>query len=90
MAAAATMSTGLTSDLESCRDDVLNFLRRLRWRIAAVEVKRWTAGGFLHEVRKWESVIEKDLMELAHEIAQFVTEGGAMMGGTVLIHRGAE
>jgi hypothetical protein len=89
MAAAATMSTGLTSDLESCRDDVLNFLRRLRWRIAAVEVKRWTAGGFLHEVRKWES-IEKDLVELAHEIAQFVTEGGAMMGGTVLIHRGAE
>ncbi|MGA7763537.1 MAG: hypothetical protein WCA59_17465 [Candidatus Binataceae bacterium] len=78
------MSTGLTNDLESCHRDVLNFLRMPRWRIASVEVKRWTAEGLLHAVRKWETVT-CDLDELAHEIAQFITGGEVETGAIVLV-----
>ena len=86
MAAAAVMSTGLTRDLESCRRDVLNFLRLLRWRIASVEVRRLTADGILHAVRKWETVAD-DLETLAQEIAQFSTGGEVETGAIVLVRK---
>ena len=86
MAAAAMMSTGLASDLESCRRDVLNFLQMLRWRIASVEVKRWTAEGLLHAMRSWETVTG-DLESLADEIAQFIAGSEIEAGAVVLVRR---
>jgi hypothetical protein len=85
MAAAAMMSTGLATDLESCRGDVLNFLQALRWRIASVQVKRWTAEGLLHAVRNWETVTS-DLETLTDEIAQFIA-GSEIATGAVLLVR---
>jgi hypothetical protein len=81
------MSTGITSDLESCRRDVLNFLQMLRWRIASVEVKRWTADGMVLAVRRWQSEVSADLDELAHEIAWFITVSEVEAGATVLVRR---
>ena len=90
MAAHATMSTGFCSDLESCRRDVANFLLQwVRRRISAVEVRRLTSDGLLHDVRKWEAAATGDLETLAHEIAQFAT-GGEETGAIVLVRREAE
>ena len=83
------MSTGLASDLGSCRRDVENFFQVLRWRIASVEVKRWTAEGMVLAVRKWEAVAG-DLDTLSHEIAQFITGGEIKTGAIVLVRREAE
>ena len=88
MAAAAVMSTGIAGGLESCHRDVLNFLQILRWRVASVEVKRWTAEGLLDAVRSWETVTS-DLESLAEEIAKFITSGKFGTGAIVLVRREA-
>src|ERR1700752_611047 len=99
MAAAAVMSTGVGGDLESCRTEVLSFLRMLSWRIASVEVKRWTAEGRLHAVRRWEKVtndleglrkwekVTSDLESLTEEIAEFIAGSEIRTGATVLVRR---
>ena len=89
MAAHAMMSTGFCSDMESCRRDVANFLQWVRWRVDSVEVRRLTADGLLHAVRKWEAVTV-DRETLAHEIAQFSTGGEVETGAIVLVLRETE
>lgn len=84
MAAVAVFSTGLASDLESCRREVLNFLLVLSWHIASVEVERWRSEGLLHAVHKWETVTT-DLEGLAREIAQFIVGNEAVKTATVLV-----
>ena len=83
MGAAAVLSTGLASDLDSCRTDVLNFLRVLSWHIASVEVERRRIEGWLHAVRKWETI--GDLDGLAQEIAQFIIGDDIVETATVLV-----
>jgi hypothetical protein len=58
----------------------------VRWRIASVEVRRLTADGLLHAVRKWEA-ITGDLETLAREIAQFSTGGEVETGAIVLVRK---
>ena len=89
MAAHAMMSTGFPTDLEACRRDVANFLQWMRWRIASVEVRRLTADGMLHAVRKWE-VVTEDLESLAEEIAKFAAGSDLETGAIVLVRREAE
>ena len=83
MGAAAVLSTGLTSDLDSCRADVLNFLRVLSWHISSVEVERWRIEELFHAVRKWETV--GDLEGLAQEVAQFIIGEDVVKTATVLV-----
>jgi hypothetical protein len=87
MGAAAVLSTGSAADLDSCRQDVLNFLRTLSWRVASVEVERWRSEGLLHAVRRWETVTT-DLEGLAQEIAQFVIENRRVKTGAIVLVRG--
>jgi len=89
VAAHAMMSTGFPTDLEACRRDVANFLHWMRWRIASVEVRRLTADGMLHAVRKWE-VVTEDLESLAEEIAKFAAGSDLETGAIVLVRREAE
>jgi hypothetical protein len=84
MAAAAILSTGLAGDLDSCRKDVLNFLRMVSWHIASVEVKRWRIEGLRHAVHKWETV-PSDLESLAKEIAQFIVGSETVKTATILV-----
>jgi hypothetical protein len=84
MAAAAILSTGFASDLDSCRRDVLNFLSMLSWHIASVEVERWRSEGLLHAVRRWEAATN-DLEALAQEVAQFIIGTEQVRTATVLV-----
>jgi hypothetical protein len=84
MAAAAVLSIGAAMDLDSCRVDVLNFLRMLSWYNVCVEVERWSKEGLLHTVRRWESVAP-DLEGLAQEIARFIVGNEAAKIVTVLV-----
>jgi hypothetical protein len=84
MAALAVFSTGVASDLESCRRDVLNFLLMLSWHIGSVQVERWRIEGLVHAVHKWE-MVTTDLEGLAREIAQFIVGNEAVETATVLV-----
>ncbi len=84
MAAAAVLSIGAAMDLDSCRVDVLNFLRMLSWYNVCVEVERWSKEELLHTVRRWESVAP-DLEGLAQEIARFIVGNEAAKIVTVLV-----
>jgi hypothetical protein len=84
MAAAAVLSIGPASDLDSCLVDVLNFLRVLSWRGVCVDVKRWRIKGLLREVRRWESVAASR-ERLAQEIAQFIVWADIIKTATVLV-----
>lgn len=87
MAGAAVLSTGFfPNDSDSCRREVLAFLRILAWPISAVEVNLWTSDGLPHGFRKWE-VAKIDLYDLAREIAQFITESDVRTTATVLARR---
>jgi hypothetical protein len=85
LAAAAALSTGVTKDLDSCRKDVLAFLRMLRWRVMSVEVKLWTAFGAPHGTRKWEAD-GADYETLAESVARFIT-GSELETGAIVIAR---
>jgi hypothetical protein len=84
MAAAAVLSIRSAIDLDSCRVDVLNFLRMLSWHNVCVEVERWRKEGLLHTVRRWESVAP-DLEGLAQEVAGFIVGNEAAETVTVLV-----
>ena len=84
MASLAVFSTGVASDLESCRRDVLNFLLMLSWHIGSVQVERWRIEGLVHAVHKWE-MVTTDLEGLAREIAQFIVGNEAVETATVLV-----
>jgi hypothetical protein len=89
LAAAAALSTGVTKDLDSCRKDVLAFLRMLRWRVMSVEVKLWTAFGSPHGTRKWEAD-GADYETLAESVAQFITGSELETGAIVIARRSPE
>jgi hypothetical protein len=84
MAAAAILSTGFASDLDTCRRDVLSFLSILSWHIASVEVERWRSEGPFHAVRRWEPATT-DLEGLAQEVAQFIIGTDQVRTATVLV-----
>jgi hypothetical protein len=86
LAGAAALSTGVTTDLDSCRKDVLAFLQMLRWRVVSVEVKLWTAFGLPHGTREWE-VEGADYENLAQSVAQFITENGVETGAIVIARK---
>jgi hypothetical protein len=75
MAAAATLSTGPSRDFESCRTDILAFLRALPWQIATVEVHLWEVG-LPHGSRRWLPDEATDFGKFADELAQFVAADG--------------
>jgi hypothetical protein len=86
VAAAAVLSTGVTKDLDSCRRDVLAFLRMLRWRVISVEVRLWTDLGLRAGTREW-GADGVDYETLAEGVARFITGGEAETGAIVLARR---
>jgi hypothetical protein len=86
VAAAAVLSTGVTKDLDSCRRDVLAFLRMLRWRVISVEVRLWSDLGLRAGTREW-GADGVDYETLAEGVARFITGGEAETGAIVLARR---
>lgn len=84
MAGAAVLSTGPTTDLDSCREDVLNFLQLLHWRIRAIEVKVWTSTGLSSGRREW-NVEGSEIETMAGMVAQFIADLGVGTRGIVLV-----
>lgn len=83
---AAVLSTGVAKELDSCRKDILAFLRMLRWRVAALQVKVWTVLGLLYGERSW-TCDGSDYETLAESVARFITESDVETCAIVLAHR---
>jgi hypothetical protein len=61
----------------------------LPWYVTSVEVNLWTALGLPHGSRRWE-MDGADFESIAHEVAQFITDGEVATGGTVLARRSTD
>jgi hypothetical protein len=70
------------SDIESCRQDVLQFLQSVAWSFKLLEVKLWTLEGRPYGSRVWKP--ECDLEAVVDQIAKFINQNGFPLGAVVV------